>query len=193
MRRSAASGPGQRSACPNGCKLLADLRDFDAGELSADFEQVRETGSNKGLIALKGGTQQFQGNIQAEQWPLDDELATTAKKHEILLDRDYFCRNDPRDHRDFGMPRRGVPQAIDQRLFSPTPGLHQRESRPAPWPSCKPARRPQWLTPISMIPAAVGVLLWEEDPLALSQRAEETYGGEVVCRRHAAAGVHHAG
>ena len=155
-------------------EILAKLENMDAGELADDFEQVRETGSNKGLVALKGGTQQFQGNVQPEQWPLDEELETTAKKHGIVLDRDYLCRNDPRDHRDFGMPRRGVPQAIDRRLYLQLQVFSNidRESAVA---GLEANNTPAVAYADLNDPRGLGVLLWDEDPLALSQRTGELY------------------
>lgn len=157
---------------------LAALENFDASELSKDFDQVRETGSNRGMIALKGGTQQFQGKIQTEQWPLDEELEKTAEKHGIVLDRDYLFKGDPRDHRDFGMPKRGIPQAIDRRLFMQLQvfsGVDRNAAVAAMESSNSAAVAYADLND----PNGIGVLLWDEDPLALSQKASETYSGDA--------------
>tara|TARA_R110002096_G_scaffold54517_18_gene140645 strand:- start:1142 stop:2905 length:1764 start_codon:yes stop_codon:yes gene_type:complete len=154
---------------------LVSLENLDTTELAKDFDQVRETGSNRGMVALKGGTQQFQGKIQTEQWPLDDELEKTAEKHGIVLDRDYLCKGDPRDHRDFGMPKRGVPQAIDRRLFIQLQ-VFTDVDRDAAVAELESAKTPAVGYADLNDPRGMGVLLWDEDPIALSQRASETYG-----------------
>ncbi|MEM1294739.1 MAG: chlorite dismutase family protein [Verrucomicrobiota bacterium] len=157
---------------------LASLETLDATELSTDFDQVRETGSNRGMVALKGGTQHFQGKVQTEQWPLDVELEKTAEKHGIVLDRDYLFKGDPRDHRDFGMPKRGVPQAIDRRLFMQLQ-VFSGVDRDAAVDAMKSAKTPGVAYADLNDPRGIGVLLWDEDPLALSQQASETYSSEA--------------
>ena len=156
---------------------LAELKNAEASEsLIALFPRVQEIGSTKGQIQLKGGTQQFQGHEQAEQWPMDDELRAAAAKHGIELDRDYFMRDDPRDLRDFGMPKRGVPQAIDRRLYIQLQVFDDVQDRNGLIAAMEQKNVPAVVYADLNAPNAVGVLLWSEDPLELSANANELYG-----------------
>ncbi len=82
-----------------------------------DLEQITQIGDNKGCMALKGGSRQFQGPAQADQWPTNPQLEEAARRWSIRPDADLYCAHDPRDLREKGMPRAGTPQAIDRRLF----------------------------------------------------------------------------
>lgn len=139
------------------------------------FGELRQIGENKGKAALKGGTQQFQGKPQAEQWPLDAELVETAARHQIIPDRDIFCVNDPRDLRDFGMPVRGVPQAIDRRLFMQLQVLTGLPSRQQAVQDLQSGGIAAVLYADLNDPRAVGLLLWDEDPLHLSAKADAVH------------------
>jgi chlorite dismutase len=140
------------------------------------FAELRQLGENKGRVALKGGTQQYLGKPQAEQWPLDAELATTAACHQLVLDRDYFCANDPRDLRDFGMPVRGVPQAIDRRLYMQLQVVTDVPNREQAVREVQSAGAAAVLYADLNDPRGVGILLWDEDPLRLSAKADELHG-----------------
>ncbi|MEM7014914.1 MAG: chlorite dismutase family protein, partial [Verrucomicrobiota bacterium] len=147
-----------------------------SGPLSGDFAKVREIGDNRGATQLKGGTQQFQGRIQSTQWPLDDELAATAEKHGIVLDRDYLCKRDPRDHRDFGMPnRQGIPQATDERLFLQLQvftGVRDQDALVAEFKN----RNAEGVIYADLNdPFGVGILLWNQDPAGLNKTARDLY------------------
>jgi len=146
-------------------------------ELLAEAPKIAQLGSNKGAIALKGGSQQYQGKIQDEQWPIDDELKAVAARHGIALDRDYYARNDARDLRDFGMPRQGVPQAIDRRLYMQLQ-VFTGVDREKLVHDFQHANFPAVVYADLNDPWGVGVLLWNEDPLALSQLAAKVYGGD---------------
>lgn len=139
------------------------------------FGELRQLGENKGRVALKGGTQQFQGKPQAEQWPLDPELVETAARHQLVLDRDYFCANDPRDLRDFGMPIRGIPQAIDRRLYMQLQVVTNVTNRQQAVQDLQGAGTAAVLYADLNDPRAVGLLLWDEDPLQLSAKAEAVH------------------
>jgi len=79
--------------------------------------QIAEIGNNKGCMPLKGGSRQYLGPSQADQWPITEKLEEVAKRWGIVPDRDLYCANDPRDLREKGAPLGGIPQALNQRLF----------------------------------------------------------------------------
>lgn len=85
-----------------------------------DFQEVQkiaEVGNNKGCMPLKGGSSQFQGTPQADQWWLTGKLVEVAQRWGIAPDRDLYCENDPRDLREKGAPKKGAVQALNQRLY----------------------------------------------------------------------------
>ncbi|MFT5465305.1 MAG: aryl-alcohol dehydrogenase-like predicted oxidoreductase [Verrucomicrobiales bacterium] len=148
--------------------------------LIGDFAKVVEIGSNRGTTPLKGGTQQFQGQIQAEQWPLDDELNATAEKHGIVPDRDYLCRRDPRDHRDFGMPSQGIPQAVDERLFLQLQVFTGVRDQQLLVDEFAVKRAEAVIYADLNDPFGVGILLWDQDPAQLNRKARELYRGNAL-------------
>lgn len=151
------------------------LGEIPAG-LSADFGKIAEIGSNRGATPLKGGTQQFQGRIQPEQWPLDAELAATAENHGIVLDRDYLCRRDPRDHRDFGMPNReGIPQAVDERLFLQLQVFTGVRDQQLLVDEFSVKRAEAVIYADLNDPFGVGILMWDQDPAELNRKTREFY------------------
>lgn len=156
---------------------LGAVNDFQtSGPLSGEFAKVREIGDNRGKTQLKGGTQQFQGRIQPAQWPLDEELAATAEKHGIILDRDYLCQRDPRDHRDFGMPnRQGIPQATDERLFMQLQVFTGVRDPQAVVDEFRSRNAEAVVYEDLGDPFGIGVLLWNQDPSALNRTARELY------------------
>ncbi len=145
---------------------------------AAMLEEASEAGDNRGKTPLKGGTQQFQGPEQPEQWPADETLHQVAERHELVLDRDYFCKEDPRDLRDFGMPVGGVPQATDDRLFMQLQVFTGITDREAVVHACQIARLEGVVYADLNDPRGVGVLLWDRDPLALSSKASAAFGLE---------------
>ncbi|MEM7145143.1 MAG: chlorite dismutase family protein [Verrucomicrobiota bacterium] len=85
-----------------------------------EIAEVAKIGDNTGCMPLKGGTRQYQGEPQADQWPASPDLEDVAKRWNIEPDRDLYCADDPRDKREKAMPApggRGVPQASDARLY----------------------------------------------------------------------------
>ncbi len=83
-------------------------------------EEVREIttiGDNKGCMSLKGGSRQYNGPAQADQWAITPELESVAKRWGYEPDRDFYYAGDPRDMRERGMPVRGTPQLMDRRLY----------------------------------------------------------------------------
>lgn len=84
---------------------------------SEEVKLISEIGKNIGCMPLKGGSAQFQGIPQADQWPMTEKLVGVAKRWGIEPDRDLYCADDPRDLREKGAPRQGIPQTLNQRLF----------------------------------------------------------------------------
>ena len=68
-------------------------------------------------MVLKGGSAQYSGQIQADQWPLTPELKQIAARWDIVPDRDLYYAGDPRDLRETGAPRGSTVQALDRRLY----------------------------------------------------------------------------
>jgi aryl-alcohol dehydrogenase-like predicted oxidoreductase len=54
----------------------------------AEVAELRAIGDNTGCMALKGASPQFAGEPQADRWPLDDELASLARRWAIDPGRD---------------------------------------------------------------------------------------------------------
>ncbi len=92
---------------------IADLKTLSEEEVS----KISEIGNNKGCMALKGGSRQYQGPPQGDQWHISDKNNDVAKRWGIEPDRDLFYMEDPRDLREKGAPVRGKPQFLDRRLF----------------------------------------------------------------------------
>jgi aryl-alcohol dehydrogenase-like predicted oxidoreductase len=55
---------------------------------AAEVAELRAIGDNTGCMALKGASPQFAGEPQADRWPLDDELASLARRWAIDPGRD---------------------------------------------------------------------------------------------------------
>ena len=98
---------------------VADLAGVTEKRVLSENElaEIEAVGDNKGCMSLKGGTRQYQGAIQADQWPMDDALEAVAARWNIEPERDLYNKDDPRDKRDKGMPINGVPQPTDRRLY----------------------------------------------------------------------------
>ena len=83
----------------------------------AAVEEVARLGDNSNCMALKGASPQYLGPPQSDQWPITPALLEVAGRWEIVPDRDLYCPGDPRDIREIGAPRGGVPQASTRRLY----------------------------------------------------------------------------
>ncbi len=53
-----------------------------------DVAQIRSLGDNSGCMALKGGSPSHSGEELPDRWPLDEHLATVARRWSIEPDRD---------------------------------------------------------------------------------------------------------
>jgi aryl-alcohol dehydrogenase-like predicted oxidoreductase len=79
---------------PGAAKTIEDKRDELAAVrrpsvLSAEeVALIRELGDNTGSMALKGAAPDFEGEPQADRWPLDDRLARLAGRWGIEPERD---------------------------------------------------------------------------------------------------------
>jgi len=164
--------PSAEQSLEETVRALGAAVPLPAENASEAFAELRQIGENKGRVPLKGGTQQFQGAIQAEQWPLDEALVATAARHGIVPDRDLFCPGDPRDLREFGMPVRGVPQAIDRRLYLQLQVLTNVPDRQAVVEDLRTAGAAAVAYADLNDPRGIGLLLWDENPLRLSAKAD---------------------
>ena len=81
------------------------------------MEEIRRLGDNTGSVPLKGASRQYSGVERADQWRITPELEDLAARWGIEPDRDLYCPADPRDMRERGGRRTGVPQALDRRLY----------------------------------------------------------------------------
>ncbi len=63
--------------------LPAELRPSEE-----DIAQIRSLGDNSGCMALKGGSPSHSGEELPDRWPLDEHLATVARRWSIEPDRD---------------------------------------------------------------------------------------------------------
>jgi aryl-alcohol dehydrogenase-like predicted oxidoreductase len=53
---------------------------------SAEVAELRAIGDNTGCMALKGASPDHEGDVRADRWPLDDELAAVAERWGIEPD-----------------------------------------------------------------------------------------------------------
>jgi len=87
-------------------------------ELSDDeLEEISQLGDNSNCMSLKGASTQYLGPLSADQWPLTSTHQDVARRWNITPDRDLYYPDDPRDLREKGAPRDGVPQASNRRLY----------------------------------------------------------------------------
>ncbi|MFN8216221.1 MAG: chlorite dismutase family protein [Solirubrobacterales bacterium] len=84
---------------------------------AAEVEEIRRLGDNTGSVPLKGASRQYSGVERADQWQMTPALEDVAARWGIDPDRDLQCPADPRDMRERGASRAGVPQTLDQRLY----------------------------------------------------------------------------
>jgi hypothetical protein len=52
----------------------------------ADVDELRAIGDNTGCMALKGASPDHEGDVRADRWPLDPELAAVAERWGISPD-----------------------------------------------------------------------------------------------------------
>jgi aryl-alcohol dehydrogenase-like predicted oxidoreductase len=80
------AGPGARPVEDKRAELAAVPAEVVLSE--AELAELRAIGDNTGCMALKGASPQFAGEPQADRWPLDDELASLARRWAIDPGRD---------------------------------------------------------------------------------------------------------
>jgi aryl-alcohol dehydrogenase-like predicted oxidoreductase len=83
----------------------------------AQVDEITSLGDNKNSMPLKGGSSQYVGKPQADQWPLSPALEEIATRWNIVPDRDLYYPEDSRDIREIGASRNEVPQASQRRLY----------------------------------------------------------------------------
>src|SRR5919205_280839 len=79
-------GPAARPVEDKRAELAAVPAEVVLSE--AEVAELRAVGDNTGCMALKGASPQFAGEPQADRWPLDDELASLARRWAIDPGRD---------------------------------------------------------------------------------------------------------
>jgi len=82
-----------------------------------EVEEMTRIGDNRNTMALKGGSSQYLGKPQADQWPITPHLKEVAGRWGIVPDRDLYYSGDPRDLREIGTALGGLPQTSNQRLY----------------------------------------------------------------------------
>lgn len=158
---------------------LANLPD-EIRLTAEEIEEIRAIGDNSNCMALKGAGTQFQGPEGADQWPLDEELWEISKRHDIHPDRELYYPADPRDLREKGMARGGMPQTMDRRLYVRL--LVYRGANPAQIEAAKEllakSNLHATLYADTVDPSAVGVLVLSEDPDVLVEEGRDVLNQE---------------
>ncbi|MEZ5303137.1 MAG: chlorite dismutase family protein [Verrucomicrobiales bacterium] len=160
---------------------VADLAALPAeNRLTAEeCAEVEKIGDNKGCMALKGATRQFQGPAQADQWQITPELEDAAARWGINPDRDLYYRDDPRDLREKAMPVNGVIQASDSRLYLQLQVF--TGATPEQTAAAVEAVRASGLDAVVYAnandPRGIGVLLFAEDPDLFAGKARDLLAG----------------
>ena len=108
-------GPGARPVEEKRAELAAVAPGSPLS--AAEVEEIRRLGDNTGSVPLKGASRQYSGVERADQWQMTPELEDVAARWGIDPDRDLYFPADPRDMRERGASRAGVPQTLDRRLY----------------------------------------------------------------------------
>lgn len=97
---------------------LAGVSEAGAKKLTREATQeMTKIGDNRNSMSLKGASSQYLGEPQADQWPMTPALKEAAARWGIVPDRDLYYAADPRDIRETGTARDGVPQTLSRRLY----------------------------------------------------------------------------
>jgi len=146
-----------------------------------ELEEMEKIGDNKGCMALKGGSRQYQGAVQADQWPINPELEEIARRWGLEPDSDLYSSHDARDLRDKGMAMRGVPQATDRRLYVQ---LHVFTG--ATFEDTRAAVETVQASDLDAVvyanvndPFGIGVVILDEDPGVFADKARDLFQSEV--------------
>lgn len=148
-------------------------------KLSAEeVDQMRAVGQNKGCMALKGGSRQYLGEPQADQWNMPPELEEVAKRWDIEPDRDLYYSDDPRDLREKGMPIAGTAQAHDTRLYVQLQVFTEAHDESGIIEAVKGSGLEAVVYANVNDPRGVGVAIFTEDPTDFVTRARALYNSE---------------
>jgi hypothetical protein len=80
------AGPGARPVEDKRAELAA--LPADAALTSAEVDEIRAIGDNRGCMALKGASPDFEGDERADAWPLQPQLVDVARRWDIDPQRD---------------------------------------------------------------------------------------------------------
>ncbi len=147
-----------------------------------EVAEIRKIGDNTNCMQLKGSSLQYQGPEQADQWPMSEEILETARRWKVEPDRDLHYKEDPRDLREKGMPKKGVPQTLDKRLYLQ---LQVFTGSNGTGPLVEQAKR----SGLEMVlyanvndPKGVGALILSEDPAVFAGKARDLYSSEPFAK-----------
>jgi aryl-alcohol dehydrogenase-like predicted oxidoreductase len=100
-------------------KQVEELAMLPAGKIlpAPVVQEITLLGDNKNSMSLKGASAQYLGEPQADQWPITPKLEEIARRWNIVPDRDLYYARDPRDLRETGLAKKGVPQTSTRRLY----------------------------------------------------------------------------
>lgn len=157
---------------------LAQVKDDPT--LPADrVEEMARIGDNRNSMALKGASPQYLGEPQADQWPLTELHTEIAKRWGMVPDRDLYYADDPRDLREIGQKRSGIPQALNRRLFfqlQAFTGVKHPEK-------IQEAFQKSGLEGVLYLdvndPAGIGILVFDDHPETIVTRAREFFLSEA--------------
>lgn len=143
-----------------------------------EIQEITRIGDNRNSMSLKGGSPQYLGKPQADQWPLTEDLKKGAQRWGIIPDRDLYYRDDPRDLREIGTARGGVAQTLNRRLYLQLQvftGVKNPEE-------VKRALERSGLESVLYLdlnhPEGIGVLILDENPEIFVTRARALFAGE---------------
>ena len=143
-----------------------------------EVDQMRAVGQNKGCMALKGGSRQYLGDPQADQWHISNDLEEVAKRWKIDPDRDLYYSDDPRDLRERGMAIAGAAQAADARLYVQLQVFTEVRDESAIIEAVKGSGLEAVVYANVNDPRGVGVAIFTENPDDFVVRARALYNSE---------------
>ncbi len=165
-------------------KQLEDLSKLPAKNLltAEEIAEITKIGDNKGCMALKGGSRQFSGPSQADQWQITPELEDVAKRWGFEPDRDFYYGGDPRDMRERGMPVRGQPQLSSRRLFVQLQCFTNANGAGPLIEALKKSGMESVLYASVNDPHGVGVLVLSEDENTFVTTARDVFNSEAFAK-----------
>ncbi|MEW6776751.1 MAG: chlorite dismutase family protein [Bdellovibrionota bacterium] len=143
-----------------------------------EVAEIRKVGDNTNCMQLKGSSLQYQGPEQADQWPMRPEILETARRWGVEPDRDLHYKDDPRDLREKGMPKKGVPQTSDKRLYLQLQVFTGANGTGALVEAAKRSGLEMVLYASASDPRGVATLVLAEDPVIFATKARDLLNSE---------------